>query len=256
MSHSNTDLAVVGLPRRDLASLDLWERSLERSLYRREHAEYGRKQLSRKRGASVAMSAAMLGATAAPSVVAAQSTGGGGTSSGQVEPTALEDPGDSILLKVGDSGPDVAAVQRELANQVDAGVQVDGLFGTQTESAVMAFQQGAGLPADGVVGEETWNALFSGQSVSFVPQGPAVQPAVQSARPAPPTRPAALTSQAAGDALASDSPASNFNGGNYVVMIEEGSGRLRRERRLHGRRQVLVRRRRLCRRPWRQRRRR
>lgn len=38
-------------------------------------------------------------------------------------------------------------------------VAVDGIFGTQTESAVKAFQQSQGITADGIVGPETWPKL-------------------------------------------------------------------------------------------------
>ncbi len=214
MSHFHNDLAVAPLPRRDLASPDLWERSLERSLYRREQAAIGRKQVARKKSASVAMSAAMLGTTAAPSVTAAQSALGGGSSvsAAEVQPTALEDPGSSILLKIGDSGPAVAAVQRELAIQVDPAVEVDGLFGPQTQQAVIRFQQLEGLHVDGIVGPETWDALFATRDVAFVPTPqPQTQVAASYERPAPPRRPA------------SDRPgrvgAEDFNGGNYLVMV-------------------------------------
>jgi len=215
VSHFHTDLAVEDLPRRDLASADIWERSLTRSLYRREQAALGRKELTRKKGASVAMSAAMLGATAAPSVVAAQSSSGGGSpSSAAVEPTALTDPGESIMLKLGDSGPAVAAVQRELAIQVDPAVEVDGVYGPQTQAGVVEFQRAEGLRVDGVVGPNTWAALFDGRNVAFVPSAPAPEVAASPERPTAPTRPASLTT----NARPADS--GDFNGGNYLVMVQ------------------------------------
>lgn len=39
-------------------------------------------------------------------------------------------------------------------------VQVDGVYGADTEAAVRAFQQAAGLPADGVAGEQTWVQVY------------------------------------------------------------------------------------------------
>lgn len=39
-------------------------------------------------------------------------------------------------------------------------VNVDGVFGAQTKSAVMKFQRSRGLKADGIVGGQTWKALF------------------------------------------------------------------------------------------------
>lgn len=56
-------------------------------------------------------------------------------------------------LRRGMVGADVAALQQRL------GVPVDGTFGPQTESAVLAFQKGKGLVADGIVGPRTRTAL-------------------------------------------------------------------------------------------------
>src|SRR5262249_15533035 len=62
------------------------------------------------------------------------------------------------LLMIGDRGPDVLALQKRL-NALGAGVKEDGIFGTGTRAAVMAFQGANGLRADGVVGEKTRAAL-------------------------------------------------------------------------------------------------
>ena len=56
-------------------------------------------------------------------------------------------------IKKGDSGLDVASVQRRL--KIDA----DGVFGPATEAAVRAFQQRKGLSVDGIVGPQTWKAM-------------------------------------------------------------------------------------------------
>lgn len=40
------------------------------------------------------------------------------------------------------------------------GLAVDGIFGANTQSKVIAFQKEKGLTADGVVGSMTWGALF------------------------------------------------------------------------------------------------
>lgn len=58
-----------------------------------------------------------------------------------------------VVLRLGDRGPAVTALQRAL------GVQDDGAFGPGTDQAVRAFQASAGLPVDGVVGRRTWDAL-------------------------------------------------------------------------------------------------
>ena len=64
------------------------------------------------------------------------------------------------LLRQGDRGPEVRAVQQALAalGSTDAGnasLQADGLFGPRTADAVRTLQQEHGLPADGVVGPDT-----------------------------------------------------------------------------------------------------
>lgn len=47
-----------------------------------------------------------------------------------------------------------------LALQKELGIKMDGIFGSGTEKAVIAFQKKHGIePADGVVRDETWTAL-------------------------------------------------------------------------------------------------
>ncbi|WP_164736540.1 N-acetylmuramidase domain-containing protein [Pararhodobacter zhoushanensis] len=58
-----------------------------------------------------------------------------------------------VVLRIGDRGAAVTALQRAL------GTQDDGVFGPGTDQAVRAFQATAGLPVDGVVGRRTWDAL-------------------------------------------------------------------------------------------------
>ena len=62
-------------------------------------------------------------------------------------------PSAGDVVRRGDSGPLVRAIQSKL------GVNVDGVFGPLTESAVMAFQRSHGLVVDGVVGAKTTYAL-------------------------------------------------------------------------------------------------
>jgi murein L,D-transpeptidase YcbB/YkuD len=62
------------------------------------------------------------------------------------------------LLKSGDKGVNVKALQRLLLNR-GAEVDVDGTFGTETEAAVKAFQSTNNLNTDGVVGGATWPAV-------------------------------------------------------------------------------------------------
>ena len=58
-----------------------------------------------------------------------------------------------IVLKKGDRGNAVAAVQRKL------GLRADGNFGAATSRAVKRFQKRKGLDADGIVGPATRRAL-------------------------------------------------------------------------------------------------
>ena len=59
------------------------------------------------------------------------------------------------VLRPGASGPDIALVQRWLG-----GLNVDGRYGTSTETAVRRFQREQGLKIDGHVGRDTWDALY------------------------------------------------------------------------------------------------
>lgn len=68
-------------------------------------------------------------------------------------------------IRKGSRGEDVRYCQELLAKLgYDIGKSgVDGIFGTQTRAAVLAFQKAAGLNADGVVGPLTWQALESAE---------------------------------------------------------------------------------------------
>lgn len=56
-------------------------------------------------------------------------------------------------LKIGTKGEEVKRLQRLLR------LTDDGIFGEQTEKAVIEYQKAHGLVADGVVGDKTWEAL-------------------------------------------------------------------------------------------------
>lgn len=57
------------------------------------------------------------------------------------------------LLKMGDKGEDVKALQTALK------ITADGDFGPGTKAAVIKFQKANGLYADGIVGKNTWAKL-------------------------------------------------------------------------------------------------
>lgn len=64
-------------------------------------------------------------------------------------------------LKEGSQGYRVKALQYMLNYYVNAGLTVDGKFGTGTKNAVIKFQNEKGLTADGIVGINTWTKLTS-----------------------------------------------------------------------------------------------
>ena len=190
---------------RDLALPETWQKSLERSLRRRELAARGRKEVARRKGASAAMATAMMAGPAAPFASAAQ--GGGGATGGDTSAPAssgerqIEIRAGGLPLSYGYEGDLVAALQKGL------GVESDGIFGPITEGAVKAFQRRAGLPVSGVVDPTTWQALFSGgaskgtaSSSSTARSGPVVDldapGAAQRAVPAPKSTPAVASAPA------------------------------------------------------------
>jgi peptidoglycan hydrolase-like protein with peptidoglycan-binding domain len=64
------------------------------------------------------------------------------------------------VLKQGDRGAEVTAVQRRLRELGYFNGQLTGYFGRATQEAVSRFQQAYLIPADGSVGSETRSALF------------------------------------------------------------------------------------------------
>lgn len=65
------------------------------------------------------------------------------------------------MLRVGSRSPAVSSLQQYLVN-AGAIIAVDGIFGPQTQRAVVAFQRAAKLAPDGVVGSQTWGRLKAG----------------------------------------------------------------------------------------------
>ena len=75
---------------------------------------------------------------------------------------AIESSYPGSPLRRGSSGRDVRTLQQQLNRirvnypAIPAITRVDGVFGTETENAVKAFQRIFDLTADGVVGKKTW----------------------------------------------------------------------------------------------------
>jgi Meckel syndrome type 1 protein len=156
------------LARRDLASADVWEQSLERSRRRRALAPRLRREQRRRKRVSLAVVAATVAGPATGST-AALASGDLQTTVAAETPShrAIEVREGGLPLMIGSQGPLVAEVQKAL------GVNADGVFGPETDAAVRAYQGRAGLSIDGIVGPVTWGTLFEKSAVggSDVPQG-------------------------------------------------------------------------------------
>ena len=61
-------------------------------------------------------------------------------------------------VRYGSSGNDVSELQRIL-NENGYNLDVDGIFGSQTQAAVTDYQTNRGLDIDGIVGPQTWGSL-------------------------------------------------------------------------------------------------
>ena len=181
--------------RRDLASPDLWDRSLQRSRERRRVAEIHRRTAPRRKGISLAVSAALLASPVVPRFASAHSGSGAGTPTQDTSGSAAARA--PKLLERGDTGSAVKEAQRAL------GVTADGIFGPITEGAVKRFQRHQGLPLTGEVDPTTWMKLFSG-NVTVLEAGTPEARAIQTAAGDEPTQPAvpASSSTNRGDSAA------------------------------------------------------
>lgn len=130
----------------DLADPDAWTDSLERSRTRRRAAQRNGELLTGRKKASVAA----LVAVGAPSV--AGMVGAGVSAAPALAATQ------GHMVKRGSRGPAVARLQRAL------GITADGIFGPATKRAVKSFQRRNGLAVDGIAGPATWHALGGGSA--------------------------------------------------------------------------------------------
>jgi murein DD-endopeptidase MepM/ murein hydrolase activator NlpD len=140
---------------RDLATPELWNRSLERSRRRRELLPKARRESARRKHISAALATAVVAGPGTP-LAAAQVSGDLSVAVAAESPAnrAIEIREGGLPLQLGSQGDLVAHVQTKL------GVASDGIFGPLTDAAVRKYQQSAGLEVDGVVGPRTWSSLF------------------------------------------------------------------------------------------------
>ncbi len=164
---------------RDLATPELWTRSLTRSRRRRELLPKARRENNRKKHMSAALATAVVAGPGAP-LAAAQVSGDVSAAVAAESPAnrAIEIREGGLPLRVGSEGDLVAHVQTKL------GVASDGIFGPQTDTAVRKYQLAAGLDVDGIVGPNTWSSLFaqagaSGASIGGSNVPPQVQQEVE-----------------------------------------------------------------------------
>ena len=83
-------------------------------------------------------------------------------------------------LSIGSKGDCVEFLQQSLNTLISAGLKVDGIFGSATQSAVKTFQSQKGIKVDGIVGAQTWSAISdalddqqqSGYKLPQLPPGP------------------------------------------------------------------------------------
>src|SRR6185503_4919074 len=146
---------------RDLSAAEPWARSLERSQRRRALLPKARRESRRKKHVSAALATAVVAGPGTP-LAAAQVTGSGDLSAAVASESpasrAIEIREGGLPLRAGSQGDLVVQVQRALH------VDVDGIFGVQTDAAVRSWQQSRGLDVDGIVGLVTWGSLFPGQT--------------------------------------------------------------------------------------------
>jgi hypothetical protein len=69
----------------------------------------------------------------------------------------------ALALQLGDTGSDVSRLQSAL------GIRADGIFGSQTQAAVVSYQERCGLRVDGIAGTQTLSALAGGSCLALRP---------------------------------------------------------------------------------------
>jgi len=100
-----------------------------------------------------------------------------GSETAAPQPTVTSAPAQSSVLKKGDRGDAVTALQEKLIALGYLSGKADGIFGSSTSSAVKAFQRDHGLTADGDAGASTLAALESALATPVPTPVPTATPA-------------------------------------------------------------------------------
>ncbi len=184
---------------RDLADSDTWELSLVRSRTRRRAAEL-RFVPTTTRARRVSLGT-LIAIAAGPAAGLAATSGASHLASAAVpEPATTTEH--VLTIESGNEGRQVRMLQQAL------GIQVDGVFGPETEAAVRAFQQSHNLTVDGIVGSQTSAALAASAPIA------AATAQIASMMPTPRQRDAVYTG-------AQEESASSTN---PVVRLQEALG--------------------------------
>src|SRR4051794_30681980 len=171
VDHRPSDLDPYPRHGRALATLELWEQSLARSRQRRRLERASRSHRQRRKGTSLAVGAAMLASPVMPAFAGGAGKGGSGAAGGggatalDTSSLAAATGGRTQLLRFGDVGPAVVAIQRQV------GVDPDGIYGPITQGAVERFQRVHGLGVSGIVDARTWAVLFNGRVLFYDQSG-------------------------------------------------------------------------------------
>lgn len=140
---------------RDLADAEAWELSLGRSRARRRARQL---MFVPTKSRVKRISLGTLVALSAGPAASLGDANGVSQAAASITPVPTTTTKHEIVLSSGSSGRQVRLLQQELH------IKVDGVYGPETEQAVIGFQQRSGLQADGVFGPKTKAAMSSTSS--------------------------------------------------------------------------------------------
>lgn len=87
--------------------------------------------------------------------------GTGGADGVRTDATAVSQPNEKPVMRIGSSGNAVKELQGLLNKKIDAELVVDGVFGDKTHAAVTLYQSENDLVVDGIVGQKTWSKILN-----------------------------------------------------------------------------------------------